>query len=118
MFLIFDCCHSGTICDLPYIATNTGGFKTEKVMKPVKAKVICISGCMDSQTSADVTNFGMSYGALSHTLYTVMRKNKGKKITWRKLYDETRIEMAKKRYSQIPQLTASDPKLFDEIVEL
>ena len=118
LFLIFDCCHSGTIADLPYIATEHT-FKLEFVKKHVKAKVICISGCQDPQTSADVTDKGVSYGALSATLYDILRKSdrKKKEITWRELYIQLVSEMKKKKYSQFPQLTASDPALFDEIVK-
>lgn len=117
VFLVFDCCHSGTIVDLPYIAT-IGGYKEENVKKSVKANVICISGCKDPQTSADVTERGLSYGALSATLYTLLRKYDGKEITWKKLYEQLVLEMSKKKYDQIPQLTASDPKLFDQLVKL
>jgi metacaspase-1 len=115
VFLVFDCCHSGTIVDLPYIAT-TNGYNEEIFKKNVKAKVICISGCHDPQTSADVTNKGLSYGALSATLYSLLRKNG--EITWRKLYEQLVLEMSRNRYSQIPQLTASDPKLFDQVINL
>ena len=115
LFLIFDCCHSGTIADLPYIATENN-FKLEFVEKHVKAKMVCISGCKDPQTSADVTDKGVSYGALSATLYDILRKTERRKkeITWRQLYIELLSEMKKKKYSQIPQLTASDPAIFDE----
>jgi hypothetical protein len=118
--LVFDCCHSGTIADLPYIATAYDpGVKVEKVKKDIKAKVICVSGCRDSQTSADITERGLSYGALSSTLYSILRKNEAEKkvVTWRQLYDILLVEMTKKRYAQIPQLTASDASLFNQPVQ-
>lgn len=118
VFLIFDCCHSGTIADLPYIATENS-MKLEKVQKPVKAKIVCVSGCMDAQTSADVSEGGTAYGALSSTLYNILRnadKNK-KQFTWHQLYKQLLLEMSYKKYAQIPQLTASDPSLFDQIVK-
>ena len=118
VFLIFDCCHSGTIADLPYVATEHA-FRLEFVEKHFKAKIICVSGCKDFQTSADVTDMGVSYGALSSTLYDILRKTdrKKKEITWRQLYVELLLEMKKKKYSQIPQLSASDPAIFDEKVK-
>jgi len=119
VFLIFDCCHSGTIVDLPYIADLTKlGYKEEKVKKNIKAKIICISGCNDSQTSADVTEKGLSYGALSATLYSLLRNHKNQEISWKNIYLELVLEMSKKRYQQIPQLTASYPELFNTIVKL
>ena len=38
VFLIFDCCHSGTIADLPYISSPYG-YSLEKVPKFIKAKM-------------------------------------------------------------------------------
>ena len=118
IFLIFDCCHSGSIADLPYIATEDG-VKLEYIQKIVKSNIICISGCKDNQTSADVTEKGVSYGALSSTLYNILRnaeKNK-RQFTWRQLYKQLLLEMSYKEYTQIPQLSSSDPSIFDEIVK-
>jgi hypothetical protein len=116
VFLVFDCCHSGTIADLPYIAISyDSGVKEEKVKKPIKAKVICLSGCRDSGVSADISEKGLSYGALSSTFYSTLRKNEADKkvVSWKDLYQTILIDMNKKHYSQIPQLTASHPSLFD-----
>lgn len=117
--LMFDCCHSGSIVDLPYILTiNSKGYTTEKVMKNVECKVICISGCKDPQTSSDVTENSVSYGALSKTFYSLLKKNEGKNITWRTLYIDLLYNMKNKGYSQIPVISASDPSIFDEIISL
>jgi len=119
VFLVFDCCHSGTIADLPYIATDEG-VKLEFVQKFVEANIICLSGCKDDQTSADVTEENVSYGALSATLYNILRnadKNKTQ-FTWRQLYKQLVLEMKYKNYTQIPQLSASDPSIFDQIVKI
>lgn len=118
IFLIFDCCHSGSIADLPYIATETG-VKLEYIKKNVKANIICLSGCRDEQTSADVTEKSISYGALSATLYNILRnadKNK-RNFTWRQLYKQLLLEMKFRGYEQIPQLSSSDPSIFDQIVK-
>lgn len=57
VYAIFDCCHSGTIVDLPYtfpcvdpIAAATAGYDNKT------PHVTMISGCRDSQTSADAYN--------------------------------------------------------------
>lgn len=116
VFLIFDCCHSGTIADLPFVYTEKDGVQTEQVKKPMKAKIIAISGCMDKQTSADVTSQNISYGALSHTLYTILKENGGQ-LDWRQLYLKLLVEMRKQGYEQYPVLSASDPTLFYQKVE-
>ncbi len=116
IFLIFDCCHSGTIVDLPYTLSPNG--TTDKVTdKTFHSDIICISGCKDTQTSSDVTDKNVSYGALSHTLYKLMRKHYGK-LTWLELWKLLVEEMRDAGYRQIPQLSASDPKLFNKKVEL
>lgn len=120
VFLIFDCCHSGTMADLRYQAVSYEPYvREEKVKKEVRAKVICVSGCRDNQVSSDITEKGTSYGALTKTLYDILRKNEetGRKIKWSELYQELLIEMTKKHYSQIPQMSASSPALFNEIVQ-
>ena len=117
LYLIFDCCHSGTIADLPYKASEDG-ITLEKMQKVVRADIVCISGCKDNQTSADVTESNVSYGALSATLYNILRNadRTGRQFTWRQLYKQLLLEMSFKGYSQIPQLTSSDPSIFEKIV--
>ena len=117
VYLVFDCCHSGTIADLPYILTQNG-VHTEKIVKNVTANVICIGGCLDNQTAADVNNLGVYYGALSQTLYTMLREyeSKNRVVTWRVLYSELLSEMRKKRYVQISVFSASNVELFDSNV--
>ena len=120
LVLVFDCCHSGSIADLPYIYTKNNGVKTEKVKKNVSSKVLCISGCLDSQTAADVTENRVAFGALSSTLYSLLRKYKEeyKSLTWKQLYIDLIIEMEKKGYRQYPMMSASDPTLFYEKISL
>jgi len=116
--LIFDCCHSGSIADLPYILDVNGKIKEEKVKKATAAKIICISGCKDNQTSADMTEKGVSFGALSATIYSLLRKYNGKDITWRSFYKDLVQEMKQKRYEQYPILSTSHLSFFDEKVNL
>lgn len=118
VILVFDCCHSGSIADLPYILNVDGKIKEEKVKKTVLAKVICISGCKDDQTSADMTERGISFGALSSTMYSLLRHYDGKDVTWRMFYQDLVSEMKKKRYAQYPILSTSHASFFDEKVSL
>ena len=115
VFLIFDCCHSGSIVDLPFTLNKDKIFQLNK--NTFKSEVICISGCADFDVSADVTEGKTSYGALSHTLYKLLKKANNK-WTWKQLYQKLLIEMKKNKYSQIPQISASHSKLFDQKVSL
>ncbi|KAF4566519.1 Metacaspase [Pleurotus pulmonarius] len=69
---LFDCCHSGTALDLPYIYRTDGRVKKELVTpqarrrKSSPADVISFSGCEDGQTSADTFANGVAVGAMSH----------------------------------------------------
>lgn len=52
----FDCCYSGTICDLKYSTSNNldAIITNEKVDNHINANVILISGCKDDEFSYDV----------------------------------------------------------------
>lgn len=49
---IMDCCHSGTLLDLRYKFHN-GSLINENLRDSSQAKIITISGCKDTQTSAE-----------------------------------------------------------------
>jgi len=116
IYLIFDCCHSGSIADLPFrLSPNTRNIKENDYQ--FESDIICISGCKDVQTSADVTENNVSFGALSKTLYDLLRRKKGK-YTWKELWLELLKKMREKGYSQVPQLSVSDVNLFEKIVQL
>lgn len=115
VILVFDCCHSGSIADLPYILSLfPNKYIEEKVKKPVAARVLCISGCKDFQTSADISSMGVSYGALSETVFNLLKKAEKKGDTWRDFYIDLVYEMHNKRYEQVPMISASDPSIFEE----
>ena len=56
--LVFDCCHSGSICDLPYrydCVNNTLKLNMEN-NRALNKKITMISGCRDEQSSLDYFN--------------------------------------------------------------
>lgn len=70
--MVFDCCRSGTVLDLPYNNLS----KTQTAISiPLKNKIISISGCQDTETSAEVTNLDnmLPQGALSISLIRALR---------------------------------------------
>lgn len=105
---VFDCCHSGTICDLKYAYSNYGQSTVNCLSSLCKADVCVISGCMDEQTSADAYNVrGMRAfsGAMTSCLLEVMRFD----ITSTKVIDELNKKLRSKGFKQIAQLSTSKP---------
>ena len=62
MFIVMDCCHSGTNIDLPYLYTQKKGQlvvlqnNSSKYRELINKNIYSISGCRDDQTSADAYN--------------------------------------------------------------
>jgi len=83
IFMLFDCCHSGTVADLAkefYI--NQKNFKLRRVtnqrVKSTTGKVITLSGCKDDQTSADAWEENESQGAMTYAFRKAFAKPKVK----------------------------------------
>merc|ERR1712166_942400 len=53
---VFDCCHSGTILDLPYRYYNSNLVENSSIINKDLAKVIMFSGCKDSEKSEELFN--------------------------------------------------------------
>jgi hypothetical protein len=64
---------------------------------------ILITGCRDTQTSADAFINGRYNGALTYALVDAMRKGKGK-ITYKDLHDRASAVLKAKKFDQVPQL--------------
>lgn len=117
LVMVFDCCHSGTIVDLPYQLKNNRVYYNKNTAKKIKGNVICISGCKDSQVSIDVRANSTAYGALTFELIKLF-KGKSLKISWKTLYDKLKKNMEMGKYEQIPQLCVSRKELFDETISM
>jgi metacaspase-1 len=93
----------------------------EQAQKTIPAEIHMISGCRDSQTSADVSNVqsfslpdpaGRAGGALTSALLNVTYKdhqNTGKNLSFQETLLSVRQELKAKGYEQIPQLSSSRP---------
>ena len=115
MIIVIDACHSGSMVDLPYQLINHKAVKINR--NRLDGDIICISGCKDTQTSADVTQGNISYGAMSNSLQTVL-KNIKPDTTWRTLISKMKLDLRRNNYSQIPQLSVSHESLIDSMVKL
>lgn len=100
--VIFDACHSGSALDLPYRYNESDVFYAESDDK-IARDIIFISGCKDSQTSADSRFNNIADGALSWALMEAFEKLQPKN-TWRDLIHAIRKELHDAKYDQLPQL--------------
>lgn len=64
---------------------------------------LLITGCRDTQTSADAFINGRYNGALTYGLVNAIRKAKGT-LTYQELHDRTSAVLKQKKFDQVPQL--------------
>jgi hypothetical protein len=93
----------------------------EKAKQAIPAEVRMISGCRDSQTSADVSNVasfqlpdpaGRAGGALTSALLNVTyadHQDTGKDLSYQETLLKIREQLKAKKFEQIPQLSSSRP---------
>jgi len=112
LFVLMDCCHSGTILDLKY--QYDGVDKVNPKNLETAGKVYMISGCMDRQTSADAMINKQAQGAMTWSLLNTLKTN----ITWRELLQSMRTLLKKSGYIQIPQLSTGTLEDMNSIVFL
>lgn len=101
---IFDCCHSGTGIDLPYLYIHNQGFVKEEPVGSTDKNVICISGCRDNQTSADAYINNSSQGALTACLLDILG-SMNPNTTYEEFITELDRKVATGHYDQVPQLS-------------
>jgi hypothetical protein len=115
---MFDSCHSGTILDLKYNyldSDNYDKYSENNKVSECQGNVIMISGCTDSQTSAEALIENKAQGALTWSFIDSI--NKTPNCSWRELLKKMRDSLKSNGFSQIPQLSTDsfydiDSKLF------
>lgn len=85
---------------------NPNAAEKTKRTRTAPCDAILISGCKDSQTSADAFEAGQATGAMSYAFIMVMSRNPNQ--SYLSLLNEMRMAM-QGRYTQKPQLSASHP---------
>ena len=124
LYVILDCCHNGTGCDMRYKyedfsvllrppsartsavwRTQQKAFTVGKYTETV-GDIYMISGCRDEQTSADAYINNAFAGALTYAVFAILRANQAsiRTYSWSALLRDVRYFMRVNRYDQIPQL--------------
>jgi hypothetical protein len=80
----------------------------------VKAELpeVLITGCRDTQTSADAFINGRFNGALTFALVDAIRKGRGR-LTYRQLHDRAAAVLKTRKFEQVPQLEGRSER-FDQ----
>jgi len=123
LYVILDCCHNGTGCDVRYkyedysILLSPPSVRTPVWRTQQKAfangkytetagEVFMISGCRDEQTSADAYINNAFAGALTYAVFSILRANQAtiRTYSWSAFLRDVRHFMRVNRYSQIPQI--------------
>ena len=126
LYVILDCCHNGTGCDVRYkyedfsillrppsAAARTGAvWRTQQKAfanpkyEETAGEVYMISGSRDEQTSADAYINNAFAGALTYAVFAILRANQATIATysWSALLRDLRYFMRANQYSQVPQL--------------
>jgi len=106
LFVLMDCCHSGTILDLPYIL-NDGIYQVDsKADTKNLCRTVLISGCRDEQTSADAMIDNNYSGAMSWAFIKSL-KDCNFDVNMKNLIINMNKLMKDNKYSQIPTLSST-----------
>ena len=111
MILIFDCCHSGSMCDLQWSFLYTGGsiMKSLNTNKSIaNPNIYCFSGCKDSQTGADAYSIeqAQNVGAFTDAFIQCLRNNQ-MNVDILKLYSDICLYIKSEGFTQTPLFSTS-----------
>lgn len=112
VMLIFDCCHSGTVCDLHWCYEYENSSFTRSIgnKKTITSNpnIICLSGCKDTQSAADGYSSSKqeSMGVFTDAFITCLDKL-NYKTNIMTLYSEIVDSIQKSGFSQVPVLSCS-----------
>ena len=109
LFSLMDCCHSGTVFDLPCLYNQS--ITVNNTNNKHVAKVISISGCRDDQTSADAYISNNYEGAMTWSFLNALA-NTNYNVKLMDLVNNMRILLASS-YTQVPMLAVSSTDQYD-----
>lgn len=107
IYLVIDCCHSGTILDLPFCRGKQGSYTDACAPKDIEHNIVVISGCTDAQTAAESFDAKMQKfgGVLTSSLVHILSTDS--KITLFDLHNALSETIKSAGYSQIPIISFS-----------
>lgn len=111
IFLVFDSCHSGSMCELQWSFLYSGSsiIKSTNNNKSIaNPNIFCFSSCKDSQTCADVYNNvkTQNVGVFTDSLIHCLRTNH-MNVDVLKLYNDICVYIASNGFTQTPLLSCS-----------
>ncbi|KAJ9070918.1 Ca(2+)-dependent cysteine protease [Entomophthora muscae] len=110
--VIIDCCHSGTMLDLPYEFKNLDSLvpsPNTNIQELIPLDVILLSGCQDSQTSADLgTKEVGDTSAFTFSLLDNLKSNPHS-ITYKYLLASIKKDLSFLPIDQVPMISAGFP---------
>jgi hypothetical protein len=132
LYIVLDACHSGTGCDLRYkyddssYLLNNAAAPLPAVYDPnswslrqtsyeykryakTAGEVFCISGCQDSQTSADAFLAGKAAGALTFCLLQALNANNPATYKWKHLLKDVCCGERIGQFTQRTSITSGTP---------
>lgn len=120
LFALFDSCFSGSVLDLRYQyldSLNYDSFTENDKQLDTQGNVIMISGCSDTQTSADASINQRFNGAMTWSFLECATPD----ICWRDLLKNMRSALKSRGFSQLPQMSSGsivniDDKVFFQTI--
>jgi hypothetical protein len=106
LIALMDCCHSGTILDLPFVFKNDVYQIDNNINMDNLCRTVMISGCTDVQTSADAYIDKQYKGAMSWSFMKSLQDTEYN-ITTKDLLRRMREVLKNDGYDQIPMLSSS-----------
>lgn len=106
--ILFDSCHSGSILDLHYRYQGKNAVFEENRGDGMPQRVVCLSGCTDSTTSADAYIEGSRrfQGAMTTAFLDVLARRKYQATCFEILTD-VQARVRAMGHTQVPQLSSS-----------
>ncbi|TPX49342.1 hypothetical protein SeMB42_g02636 [Synchytrium endobioticum] len=118
LFACIDCCHSGTMLDLPYVYDKHGRpaqHTPDSVGRSSKAHVVCLSACVEDRDAGDASASGDS-GALTYALLKILG-DASRLPSYEDLVKLVRDVLKRKGYKQVPIISAGHAlELHDSLV--
>merc|ERR1719160_2262388 len=122
LLAVLDCCHSGSVFDMPFKVMINTDDRSVKIAKEAKSRmgttsqgeVIMISGCQDDQTSADIAASSMQSRKATGAMTMAFKHCLTEDISCHKLLQRMRRYLKKQGYPQVPQMHSEEFLRLDE----